>query len=171
MTRLVLYMCHPVAPTTEEIQATNRPHSDHCAHEPATMANVKRAMRWLAWLRRTYPDVTFIAPWIAGILSGQQDWNPEHREKGLVDACAAIALCDGVTLVGGRLSSGIHREVVHGVTESRRVIEYGPGSFDVVDMNVLGREPPADGPVRSLDEYRRTISQGKFLGEMLEAPA
>lgn len=72
--------------------------------------NIKRALRWLSWLRRSFPDVTFVAPWIAGVLSGEDDSDPVQREAGLVDADAVIQRLDGVVLVGGRISSGMGRE-------------------------------------------------------------
>ena len=105
--RLVLYVAHPVAPTPAQVaEAALHP-------TPAARAlerNVARAMRWLAWLRRSFPEVTFIAPWIASILSGEDDSDPRQREAGLVDADAVVPRCDGVVLCGGRISSGMGRE-------------------------------------------------------------
>lgn len=94
MTRLVLYVAHPLgAPDAAGVRA-----------------NIERAMRWLAWLRRAFPETTFIAPWIAAVLSGEDDSDPAQREAGLVDADALIPLLHGVVLIGGRISSGMGRE-------------------------------------------------------------
>lgn len=68
MTRPVIYMCHPVAGDVKN--------------------NIARALRWLAWLRKSYPKTTFIAPWIAGVMSVGSDGTPEERKAGLVDDCA-----------------------------------------------------------------------------------
>lgn len=108
MSRSVIYMCHPVAGNVD--------------------SNISRALRWLAWLRKSYPETTFIAPWIAGILAGEDDDDPVQREAGLVDCEAVIALCDAVILVGGRISSGMARE--------------RSGSRRVIDLTHMGEEPP-----------------------------
>ncbi len=91
-------------------------------------ANLARAMRWLAWLRRRFPEATFVAPWIAAVLSGEDDADPAQREAGLVDADAVIPLLAGVVLCGGRISSGMVRE-----QKSARA---------VVNLTAFGQEPP-----------------------------
>ncbi len=94
MTRLVLYVAHPLgAPDKAGIDA-----------------NIASGMRWLSWLRRSFPECTFVAPWIAAVLSGEDDADPAQREAGLVDARAVIPLLDGVVLCGDRVSSGMSRE-------------------------------------------------------------
>jgi hypothetical protein len=80
----------------------------------AARDNVGRALQWLAWLRKSFPETTFIAPWIASILSGEQDSDPKQREAGLVDDCAVVERCDGMVLCGGRISNGMDREARHG---------------------------------------------------------
>lgn len=123
--RQIWYVAHPLAPTADQI-AANLMFPD--PRGKATDANVRNAMRWLSWLRRTYPSITFIAPWIAAVLSGENDADPAQREAGLVDADAVIARCDGVVLCGGRVSSGMARE--------------RDGAIYVVDLTSLGEEPP-----------------------------
>lgn len=108
MNRPVIYMCHPVAGDVP--------------------GNIARALKWLAWLRKSFPATTFIAPWIADIMSGSDDSDPKQREAGLVDCEATAALCAGVVLVGGRISSGMLREAGRART--------------VADMTHLGDEPP-----------------------------
>jgi hypothetical protein len=90
--------------------------------------NLARAQRWLVWLRRRFPADTFIAPWIAAVLSGEDDADPAQREAGLVDADAVIPLLAGVVLCGGRVSSGMGRE-----RKSARA---------VVNLTAFGQEPP-----------------------------
>ncbi len=106
--RAVLYMAHPLGGDVP--------------------SNLARAMRWLRWLRKSFPETTFVAPWIAAVVAGEDDADPAQREAGLVDACAVVALLDGVVLVGGRISTGMQREV------SWTIVAY--------DLTELGDEPP-----------------------------
>lgn len=133
MTRQVLYVAAPLAPSEEEIEQVRLrigkwnpgvgfagPGS--CA-KAATLENAKRAMRWLSWLRRSFPETTFIAPWIASVLGGEDDTDPAQREAGLVDACAVVERCDGIVLCGPRISSGMRREMEHGRSHSNVVMD------------------------------------------------
>lgn len=127
--RLVFYMAHPLAPTSAQISwraAAGSP--EHYA--AALNDNLHRAMRWLMWLRRSFPGVTFIAPWIAAVAAGDDDADPAQREAGLVDAEALIPRLDGAVLVGGRVSSGMERE-----RRSARL---------AIDLTDLGEEPPME---------------------------
>ena len=95
-------------------------------------ANMERALRWLKWLRNSDTANTYICPWIAALLSGEDDADPQARERGLVD-CETVAMrCDGIVLVGGRISSGMERE--------RQAALFALGS--VRDLTHLGAEPP-----------------------------
>lgn len=111
--RLVLYVGHPVSGDVE--------------------GNIARALRWLAYLRRQNPQTAFVMPWIAALLSGEDDSDPDARERGLLDCEAAAARCHGIVLVGGRVSSGMERE-------RRAVIAAGGHVFDYTRV---GAEPPA----------------------------
>jgi hypothetical protein len=110
--RLVLYVGHPVSGDVD--------------------GNIKRALRWLKWLRHRDPDNTYIMPWIAALQSGEDDNDPVARERGLVDCETAAAKCDGIILVGGRVSSGMARE-------REAVIKAGGHVFDYTR---LGDEAP-----------------------------
>lgn len=114
MTRPVLYMAHPVGGDVD--------------------GNIKRALRWLAWLRAKFPDVTSSAPWIAGVLSVGGDGTEAQREAGLVDDCETVSRMDGIVLVGGRVSSGMARERYEAIG----------WDLEVVDLTYLGEEPPRD---------------------------
>lgn len=156
--RRLIFVAHPIRPTQDEINAVR--FSDDmpggAAHglraadvyesavaRIAVESNVRRAMRWLVWLRRKFPGDTFIAPYVASILSGEDDADPAQREAGIVDTCATIERCDGIALVGGRLSLGMEREVIHGV--GHRI------GFAVFDFRAFGSAPPDEivsaGPV------------------------
>lgn len=144
--RTVLYMAAPLRPTPEEIAqvASDWPGFPRERWpEIALHANIARGLRWLRWLRRSFPRVTFIAPWIAGVLSGEDDNDEAQREAGLVDADAVVPRLTGVALVAGRISSGMQRERL--------------AAHEVVDLTHLGVEPPAElydaakhGPVPAL---------------------
>jgi hypothetical protein len=142
MTLAVWYMAAPLRPTPEQVAALY-------AVDPTASAlkdNLARAMRWLSWLRRTFPGVTFIAPWIAAVLVGADDSDPRQREAGLVDADAVVPLCTGVVLVGGRVSSGMARE-------------RGKARRDV-DLIRLGVEPPTEIEEWDVEVIRRTLIGG-----------
>lgn len=99
-------------------------------------ANLARAGRWLRWLRLRCPHVTIIAPWLGPLLAGlENDSDPADRERGLRDCCAVVERCDGIILCGGRVSSGMQREV-------DALCAHGQGY--VADLTSLGDEPPAD---------------------------
>jgi hypothetical protein len=135
--RPVIYMMHPLAPTAEEIEFAMERHGKPCSQEYAVrlalQRNIERALRWLAWLRRTFPSATFIAPWIATVQSLDGDDSPELREAGLVDDCEVVARCDGAVAVGGRWSSGMRREQT--------------AAKAAQDLTHLDEEPPT-GPSR-----------------------
>lgn len=169
MTRQVLYVAAPLAPSEEEIAATpshtgwsedevgrnlenlesgGRPIPEKRRAEIALRANLDRALRWLSWLRRSFPETTFIAPWIATILSGVDDSDPAAREAGLVDDCAVVERCDGIVLCGPRVSSGMRREMEHnaggyGEVHSREgCFTFGPFKvYDLTPMTGLGFTP------------------------------
>ena len=98
-------------------------------------ANIARALRWLKFLRRHTPDVVIACPWIASILSGEDDADPAQRARGLQDCIEVVQRFDGVILVGGRISDGMRLE--GGVVEGRG---------EIFDLTHLGEEPPEEWP-------------------------
>lgn len=115
MKRTVLYMAHPIRGDVTD--------------------NIARALRWLKFLRLRYPAVTFVAPYIATLLSGQDDADPVQRQAGLQDAHALIMRLDGVVLVGGRLTEGMD-------FEARACLCARDLRAAIYDMIDLGPEPP-----------------------------
>jgi hypothetical protein len=140
MTRHVLYVAAPLRPTEEEIESHRHagwmgPLAADEMVKLALQANIDRALRWLAWLRKSFLETTFIAPWIACVVSRSGDGTPEEREAGMVDDCAVVERCDGIVLCGGRISSGMRREMEHGM--SWRVFDGDdgePARFEVYDL-------------------------------------
>lgn len=175
MTRRVLYVAHPLSPSESDLTAQpwyltergrNEYELDHTialTHgqrvKHALDANLQRAMRWLAWLRRSFPQDTFIAPWIATVMSLHGDDSPELREAGLVDDCAVVERCDGIVLCGSRISSGMRREMAHG---GHRVGLLRPGEpWPVFDLTVLQyKAPPPDVDTlgMTLEEYIHEVT-------------
>lgn len=159
MTRRVLYVAHPLAPTEEEMavaDATCRSQACDAGHAGfALRRNIDLALRWLAWLRRSFPQDTFIAPWIATVFSLSGDDSAELREAGLVDDCAVVERCDGIVMTGSRIGSGGDRERRHGMSYARGWT--CAAGFKVFDLTWLGcREPPVELEMMhgmSLDEY------------------
>lgn len=172
MTRQVLYVAHCLRPTEEEIAEIpmRRVERGRGEYEPDTWhpvpdaervalalrANLDRAMAWLAWLRRSFPETTFIAPWIASVLAGGDDTDPVQREAGFVDDCAVIERCDGIVLCGGRISEGMRREMKHGRAVSGQWAD-GACRFEVYDLTGAVMVAPIPGrPFAAWAElYRR----------------
>ena len=89
-----------------------------------------RAGRWYRWLSKLLPDDTVIAPWILYVELVGNDADPEERAKGIAGDLMQVGRCDGVVLVGGRVSEGM-------VLELEAAKEY-------FDLTFLGSEPPRD---------------------------
>jgi hypothetical protein len=122
--RRVYYMAHPVGGDVE--------------------GNLKRATAWLLWLMRSGPDHCFIAPWISQIQPGADDSDPAQRERGLLDCEATVARCDGIVLVGGRVSAGMRRELEVAIVndlEINNLTWLGSVAPLVTVTNVLSRLP------------------------------
>lgn len=116
MTRPLVYLAHPVGAST-----------------PAGVtANVDSGLRWLRWLRHLEVTTVIIAPWIASILAGDEDHDPAQRERGLVDGETTCGRCNGIVLVGGRVTDGMRREVAATLA----------GGGWVSDLTALGADPP-----------------------------
>lgn len=135
------YVAHPVHPTDDEVVEGMRRLRGYVGGSPGVREerevkeeiireNIANAKRWLAWLTTRFPEITFIAPWIASLDGGgDDDLDPVCRARGLRDCCRTIRACHGMVHVGGRVSSGMLEEESH--------------AWGVVDLTYLGRTPPA----------------------------
>ena len=134
--RKVLYVAHPLEPTAEEIAGF---HGDPAlAASRALRANIDRGMAWFAWLRSSFPETTFVAPWIADVVSGAM----EKIEVRFANDCAVIERCDGIVLCGGRISQETRKLMEHARAFSARCSSnFWPGDH-VYDLSVLAPAPP-----------------------------
>lgn len=101
------------------------------AEQPANLARCKRWLRWLI-LTSSLPDqMAFLCPWLHELelqLAHPGELPVWHR-AAIMDRCIAVAArCDGLVLVGGRISPGMQREA-----------DVAPS---VLDLTHLGDEPP-----------------------------
>lgn len=96
--------------------------------------NLRRARRWLAYLIGAAPDTAYTAPWWLYVSVLEE--TPENRERGMAADLAILRRCDEITLVGGRISPGMAREL-----EVARL-----HALHVVDWTHLGEEPPEPTP-------------------------
>jgi hypothetical protein len=108
----VMYLCHPVAGDVS--------------------ANVARARRWLRFLLGYLPGIVVIAPWIHDIEElPMRDEYPADRDISLARCTITASICDGVILVGGRVTAGMALEAAR--------------AKEVLDLTALGDEPPGGG--------------------------
>jgi hypothetical protein len=138
---VVAYLAHPVAPTEEQIAALTKPselfpepRSRELATTLVVRDNLDSALSWLRWLVGN-TDWAISAPWIPYV-QALNDATSSHRERGLRDDCAMAARCDGIILVGGRISSGMEREW--------NAVKDRDGW--VLDLLHLGPTPPTSQP-------------------------
>lgn len=78
------------------------------------LMNCFNALQWVRWLTANEPTRVYIAPWIAEVLAHLDVPNivpgSEMWEKVLSNDEQVVDRCDGILLVGGRISVGMARE-------------------------------------------------------------
>jgi hypothetical protein len=95
----VIYLAHPVRGDSKE----------------EVVANLQNAKEWLRFLFDNAPDVAVIAPWIAEVeamMEVGRDVDASVLDKALDDDVAVVSKCDGLLLVGGKISAGMQIEKV-----------------------------------------------------------
>jgi hypothetical protein len=139
--RRVLYVSHRVMPSASEIDKP--PTGDGwrlwikesswtaCSEADRIRLMIKwnldSGIRWLAWFRGSFPEVTWIAPWISAIESLGRDAGPELIDRALADDLDVVERCDGIALCGLALCDEMKQKARHGM--SRRAF-YGDGDGD-----------------------------------------
>lgn len=121
----VVYLCHPVG--AESVVGIN--------------ANLARARRWLKALVDA-TDWSIVVSWMPYVEALDE---AGYRERGLADDLAVIERCNGVVLVGGRVSSGMALERDHALAVN----------LPVFDLTGLGDEPPSTFLLR--DHIERVV--------------
>lgn len=107
----------------------------HPVSDPDPIDNCRNALKWLRFLRK-HSSAAITAPWIAGILSGEDDSDPAQRARAIAECCELASRMDGVVLVGGRVSAGMAMERDAAIAAGRAVY----------DLTAMGVEPPAEVP-------------------------
>jgi hypothetical protein len=92
----LIYMAHPVRPIEGETLA----------------GNIERAEAWLRWCHERCPAWIVIAPWLAELRAYgvSEEGERAQRETGMARQLEVVRRCDGVLLVGGRVSPGMREE-------------------------------------------------------------
>lgn len=113
MSRPIFYMAHPYGGKPE---------------------NLERAKRWLRWLINNNPYTDFTAPWIPWCET-LPDLDPFMRERGIAFDLATVSRCDGLVLVGGRISRGMQLEL-------EAATRNASNRLPVINLTMFGEEPP-----------------------------
>lgn len=111
MSRPVFYVAHPVAGDVP--------------------GNIARVLRWHRWLTEAHPYRLYTIPWLPDVLAFD-DANPAERAAGMERNMLHLRRCDGIALVGGRVSSGMQAEL-----DAATAL-----GLDCVNLISLGEEPP-----------------------------
>lgn len=117
-------------------QRVGRPNVVYVAHPVGSdvPGNIARTKRWLRWLIDKVPNVVWMCPWLP-YLDVLDDKNLEDRTWAIQADCEIARHCDGIVLVGGRISEGMAAEVA--AVQGHPVL--------VFDWTYLGDEPPEGG--------------------------
>lgn len=125
--KAVWYVAHPVS-------------GDH-------EGNARNAIAWIKWLVLNDPTRVYIAPWVAEVLAfSDAVMTPEFYDRVLCDDEEVVARLDGILLVGGRVSTGMAREL-----EAAR-----ESYLDVLDLTRFVSPPADDTP--EAEALRKTLA-------------
>lgn len=77
--------------------------------------NVANVIQWIRWLTINEPSRVYIAPWVAEVQAFDQDIggaepDAAFYDRVLADDCDVVRHCDGILLVGGKVSRGMALE-------------------------------------------------------------
>lgn len=134
---MLIYMAHPVRPIEGETLA----------------GNIERAEAWLRWCHDRFQAWTVIAPWLAELHAYGLDEEGERaqRAEGIARQLDVVRRCDGVLLVGSRISDGMKMEARSALREGRQV-------FSVVWSDL--ESPPDD--LSNVDAYELSVDLGDW---------
>ena len=138
----VVYLACPVAATPETIRREiadsdgwydpDAEQAEVAAAFAVVGANLRRAGRWLWWLR-CHTAWSVCAPWIPAVQASIDHGADEatERARGLADDRAVLERCDAIVLCGGRVSAGMAIERAHAEAHG----------LAVIDLSMCGPEP------------------------------
>lgn len=101
---MMYYMAHPLGNGYDRIQ------------------NIARARRWFNYLLQAHPEHGFTAPWL--LYAEMLNESDSNRDRGMRDDLDCLRRCDGIVLVGGRMSPGMVEELVEAVEHKKKVLDY-----------------------------------------------
>lgn len=117
--------------------------------------NAARSRRWLRWLMDCEPGYAFCCPWLPYVdIARPEDKEgpgavdpsqmPAYRQRAFRDDLAIAARCDGIVLVGERISPGMKGEL-------EAVVDRGGWVSDLTDFkeSIMTKRDwePGAGPV------------------------
>lgn len=147
--RTLSYVAHPVGALTRD----------------GVMANVARAQRWLRWLILSFPDVSFVVPWMPYVMV-LDDHDPAQRARGMADGAEVLTRCDRIDLVGGDLTTGMEAELRLAMKLGHRVenhLKYGPEPPAIETVNTCGTcHGPHDYEKHNRELHRLARMAGKI---------
>ena len=105
MSKKVFYVAHPVS------------------GDP--VGNCGKVCVWIAWLTLVDPSRIFIAPWVAEVMGFHNlEVTPEFYDRVLSDDQEVVRHCDGIILLGGRVSRGMALELEAAQEAGKMVIDW-----------------------------------------------
>lgn len=93
MSKPIIYVAHPVSGDVK--------------------ANCDKVCQWLRWLTQVDPSRIYIAPWVGEVLA-HLDLDPipaDFYDRVLSDDEEVVRKLDGIILTGGKMSTGMKREL------------------------------------------------------------
>ena len=73
--------------------------------------NLESALAWLRFLRDTFDDLDFTAPWIANCIADPFEDDVATRARALMFDCEMVRRCDQLWAVGERITHGMSEEI------------------------------------------------------------
>ena len=121
MSKKVFYLAHPV---------TGDP-----------LGNCIKAEAWIRWLTLNVPEHIFTAPWVAEVRAfADENALPEFYDRVLADDQEVVRHCDGILLVGGKVSKGMQLELDAAMECPERTIIDWHYMMTPADVGLLGVE-------------------------------
>lgn len=130
MSKKVFYVAHPVS------------------GDP--LGNCDKVCAWIKWLTLNVPEHIFIAPWVAEVRAfADENALPEFYDRVLADDQEVVRHCDGILLVGGKVSRGMQLELDAARATNKLII------------NVAGWDRVPSGPLE--DGAHAMVLRGRLL--------